>query len=73
MLILVYGSVKLLLFYYTLVNHDVTDAGLEADVAKGRRDWAFSERDKVSCLQIINNILLVIQTRIEVDAVDSVD
>ncbi len=24
-----------------------TDATLEADVAKGRRDWAFSERDKV--------------------------
>ena len=23
------------------------DATLEADVAKGRRDWAFSERDKV--------------------------
>ena len=21
---------------------------MEADVAKGRRDWAFSERDKVS-------------------------
>eukprot|EP00094_Tigriopus_californicus_P004987 TCALIF_04803-PA protein Name:"Similar to DLG5 Disks large homolog 5 (Homo sapiens)" AED:0.14 eAED:0.14 QI:159/0.90/0.87/0.96/0.90/0.93/32/0/2037 len=26
---------------------DLQDAGLEADVAKGRRDWAFSERDKV--------------------------
>ena len=24
------------------------DASMEADVAKGRRDWAFSERDKVS-------------------------
>jgi len=26
---------------------ELTDASLEADVAKGRRDWAFSERDKV--------------------------
>merc|ERR1711913_213554 len=26
---------------------ELQDAGLEADVAKGRRDWAFSERDKV--------------------------
>ena len=24
-----------------------SDASMEADVAKGRRDWAFSERDKV--------------------------
>ena len=24
-----------------------TEATMEADVAKGRRDWAFSERDKV--------------------------
>ena len=30
---------------YTLYKY--LDASLEADVAKGRRDWAFSERDKV--------------------------
>ena len=30
------------------------DAGLEADVAKGRRDWAFSERDKE-----INHLLVI--------------
>ena len=24
-----------------------SEATMEADVAKGRRDWAFSERDKV--------------------------
>ena len=32
-------------FYDMYVLH--LDATLEADVAKGRRDWAFSERDKV--------------------------
>ena len=32
----------------------LADASMEADVAKGRRDWAFSERDKVS--PIVNNV-----------------
>ena len=32
---------------------ELQDASLEADVAKGRRDWAFTERDKVRfCHQI---------------------
>ena len=25
----------------------IPEASMEVDVAKGRRDWAFSERDKV--------------------------
>ena len=29
------------------------DARLEEDVAKGRRDWAYSERDKVTIITII--------------------
>jgi hypothetical protein len=32
-----------LIFFFELCS----DASMEADVAKGRRDWAFSERDKV--------------------------
>ena len=31
----------------------LADASMEADVAKGRRDWAFSERDKVGPLLIL--------------------
>ena len=30
-----------------LVEGKLKDAALEADVAKGRRDWAFAERDKI--------------------------
>ena len=30
-----------------LISLFISDASMEADVAKGRRDWAFSERDKV--------------------------
>ena len=33
--------------YRNLSKHSLSDASIEADVAKGRRDWAFSERDKV--------------------------
>ena len=31
----------------SIIADFVLDASIEADVAKGRRDWAFSERDKV--------------------------
>ena len=36
-------------------THYLADAGMEADVAKGRRDWAFSERDKVCPLTFLFN------------------
>ena len=29
------------------IDFENADARLEEDVAKGRRDWAYSERDKV--------------------------
>ncbi len=35
------------LFVFTSGLLFCLDANMEADVAKGRRDWAFSERDKV--------------------------
>ena len=33
--------------HLNFLSYLISDASLEADVAKGRRDWAFSERDKV--------------------------
>ena len=37
------------------------DARLEEDVAKGRRDWAYSERDKVTITIIImTNFFIII-------------
>ena len=35
------------------------DARLEEDVAKGRRDWAYSERDKVTLTTIIIIIITI--------------
>ena len=37
-------------FDFSYVNSSfdgIQEASMEVDVAKGRRDWAFSERDKV--------------------------
>ena len=36
------------IFQYVIASMDgIPEASMEVDVAKGRRDWAFSERDKV--------------------------
>ena len=41
------------------------DARLEEDVAKGRRDWAYSERDKVTITTIImTNFVIIISITI---------
>ena len=40
------GKCKLFSLLNVSSNH-FTEATMEIDVAKGRRDWAFSERDKV--------------------------
>ena len=36
------------IFQYVIASmNGIPEASMEVDVAKGRRDWAFSERDKV--------------------------
>ena len=32
------------------IDFKIPEASMEVDVAKGRRDWAFSERDKVNLI-----------------------
>ena len=41
-------NVFISIFHYVIASTDgIPEASMEVDVAKGRRDWAFSERDKV--------------------------
>ena len=45
-----YKNMAHLFFSFFMSFHqsmDIQEASMEVDVSKGRRDWAFSERDKV--------------------------